>query len=145
MRVKRSTDPNIDPAPTVPRPGTSASLNVDEYAGQPSDHHRTGFPKPSGQSLSYWLQQVRCDPLLDHRTTLDLPLEADTVVVGSGLPGTLVAKHHLETWPDRSIVVLEAREFCSGATGRNAGHCKPEYVPLLCIQGLSIRTALPCG
>jgi hypothetical protein len=25
-------------------------------------------------------------------------------------------------------VVLEAREFCSGATGRNAGHCKPDVV-----------------
>jgi hypothetical protein len=24
------------------------------------------------------------------------------------------------------VVVLEAREFCSGATGRNAGHCKPD-------------------
>lgn len=23
-------------------------------------------------------------------------------------------------------MVLEAREFCSGATGRNAGHCKPD-------------------
>jgi glycine/D-amino acid oxidase-like deaminating enzyme len=38
----------------------------------------------------------------------------------------LVTKQHLETWPGKSVVVLEAREFCSGATGRNAGHCKPD-------------------
>jgi glycine/D-amino acid oxidase-like deaminating enzyme len=41
------------------------------------------------------------------------------------MTGTLVTKHHLETWPGKSVIVLEAREFCSGATGRNAGHCKP--------------------
>ncbi|KAF2108120.1 FAD dependent oxidoreductase [Lophiotrema nucula] len=79
-----------------------------------------------GQSLSYWLQQVRCDPLLDHRTTPDLPKEADTVIIGSGITGTLVAKHHLQAFPSKSVLVLEAREFCSGATGRNAGHCKPD-------------------
>ncbi|KAI1078920.1 DAO-domain-containing protein [Whalleya microplaca] len=103
-----------------------ASLNVDEYASAGNDGHWTGFPKPSGQSLSYWLQGVRCDPLLDHRTTPNLPPSADTVIIGSGITGTLVAKHHLETWPEKSVVVLEAREFCSGATGRNAGHCKPD-------------------
>jgi glycine/D-amino acid oxidase-like deaminating enzyme len=111
---------------SVSLPETSAALNVEEYASKPQSRHRTGFPKQGGQSLSYWLQQIRCDPLLDHRTTDKLPQEADTVIIGSGITGTLVAKHHLETFPDRSIAVLEAREFCSGATGRNAGHCKPD-------------------
>lgn len=41
-----------------------------------------------------------------------------------------MAKHCLETWPEKSVVVLEAREFCSGATGRNAGHCKPDQCEL---------------
>ncbi|KAK8073571.1 hypothetical protein PG994_004470 [Apiospora phragmitis] len=112
----------------VTRPGSSATLNVDESIGEGKERGagQWGFPRPKGQSLSYWLQQVRCDELIDHRTTEELPETADTVVIGSGITGTLVAKYHKQTWPDKSVVVLEARDFCSGATGRNAGHCKPD-------------------
>jgi glycine/D-amino acid oxidase-like deaminating enzyme len=121
------TSSTIGSATSITLPGISdAALNVEEYGSSPTPGNRTGFPKQGGQSLSYWLQQVRCDPLLDHRTTETLPKEADTVIIGSGISGTLVAKHHLETWPSKSVVVLEGREFCSGATGRNAGHCKPD-------------------
>jgi glycine/D-amino acid oxidase-like deaminating enzyme len=126
MKQADSGDSRIGGAPSVTLPNTTAALNVEEYASQPSSHGRTGFPKQGGQSLSYWLQQVRCDPLLDHRTTEEVPKDADTVIIGSGITGTLVAKHHLETFPSKQVVVLEAREFCSGATGRNAGHCKPD-------------------
>ncbi|KAL4796242.1 FAD dependent oxidoreductase-domain-containing protein [Aspergillus venezuelensis] len=93
-----------------------------------ADAHPTrfGFPKEGRYSLSYWLQGVQSDPLLHHRTTPDLPSSADVVIIGSGLSGTVIAKHCLETWPEKSVVILEAREFCSGATGRNAGHCKPD-------------------
>ncbi len=42
------------------------------------------------------------------------------------MTGTTVAKHCLATWPEKSVVILEARQFCSGATGRNAGHLKPD-------------------
>lgn len=63
------------PAASEIHHGTSARINGEW----------TGFPKTSGQSLSYWLQSVRCDPLLDHRTTPDLPRYADTVIIGSGV------------------------------------------------------------
>lgn len=126
MKEAASSSPRIGSAVGVTIPDVPGVLNAEEYASAPLPHGRTGFPRQSGQSLSYWLQQVRSDPLLDHRTTEVLPKQADTVVVGSGISGTLIAKHHLQTWPEKSVVVLEAREFCSGATGRNAGHCKPD-------------------
>ncbi|ORY35319.1 putative FAD dependent oxidoreductase [Naematelia encephala] len=87
----------------------------------------TGLPLAEGMSLSYWLQGVRNRPLLNARTTEELPKEADVVVIGSGITGSLAALKLLESEnPPKSVVVLEAREFCSGATGRNAGHCRPD-------------------
>jgi hypothetical protein len=70
------------------------TVNVEANAS-PTNQTRTGFPKQGGQSQSYWLQQVRSDPLLDHRTTEALPQDADTVIIGSGITGTLAAKEHL--------------------------------------------------
>ncbi|THU84146.1 DAO-domain-containing protein [Dendrothele bispora CBS 962.96] len=85
------------------------------------------FPQLKAQSLSYWLQGVRANPLLDHRTTENVPEEADVVIIGSGMTGALTALKLLSSSnPPSSILMLEARELCSGATGRNAGHCKPD-------------------
>ncbi|PVH74127.1 DAO-domain-containing protein [Cadophora sp. DSE1049] len=84
------------------------------------------FPKSGGGSISHWLQGALEDPLFNYRTTAELPSSADIVIIGSGISGTLIAKTCLETWPEKSVAVLEARGFCSGATGRNAGHCKPD-------------------
>ncbi|KAJ7618032.1 DAO-domain-containing protein [Roridomyces roridus] len=85
------------------------------------------FPISSGMSLSHWLQSVRSSPLLDYRSTQDLPTTADVVIVGSGMSGTFIAYELLrQPNPPSKVVVLEAREFCSGATGRNSGHCKPD-------------------
>ena len=57
---------------------------------------------------------------MGHRTTKDLPQEADIVIVGSGITGASAARFLAED--DRakglSIVMLEAREACWGATGR---------------------------
>ncbi|WVF70923.1 hypothetical protein IAT40_005718 [Kwoniella sp. CBS 6097] len=85
-----------------------------------------GFPLAEGACLSGWLQGVRRDPLIDFRSSEKLPEEVDAVVVGSGATGTLVALELLKSDPGRKVLLLEAREFCSGATGRNAGHCRPD-------------------
>lgn len=45
----------------------------------------TGRPLEKGMCLSYWLQNIRCDPLLDHRSTDTLSAEADVVIIGSGV------------------------------------------------------------
>ncbi|KAG8534090.1 uncharacterized protein KY384_000933 [Bacidia gigantensis] len=70
------------------------------------------------------------DFLLGHRTTEELPSEADVVIVGSGITGASAARFLLEDKRAKGleIVMLEAREVCWGATGRNGGHCQPLLV-----------------
>ncbi|KAL3489694.1 FAD dependent oxidoreductase-domain-containing protein [Aspergillus germanicus] len=76
---------------------------------------------------SFWRTQPHA--LDSHRTTEDLPKEADIVIIGAGYAGASVTHHILEQTKDGetpSIVILEGREACSGATGRNGGHLKPD-------------------
>ncbi|WVR03558.1 hypothetical protein IAU60_000550 [Kwoniella sp. DSM 27419] len=84
------------------------------------------LPIPLGD-LSVWQRSTRDHPLLNAGRDEDLPEEADVVIIGSGMCGAVIA-HSLLQSPDRpaSIAVLEAREICSGASGRNAGHCRPD-------------------
>jgi choline dehydrogenase-like flavoprotein len=58
--------------------------------------------------------------LLGHRTTEQLPEEADIIIVGSGITGTSTARYLSEDAraKGKSIVVLDAREACWCATGR---------------------------
>ena len=87
---------------------------------------QSGLPTPL-PTASFWL----CEPspvLLGHRSTPDLPRAADVVVVGSGIAGAFAAWHLLAgdgrrppgkaARPRKSVVMLEAREACEGATGR---------------------------
>lgn len=48
----------------------------------------------------------------------------DYVIIGSGISGAMIAYNLLKKFPKRRIMMLEAREICSGATGRNGGHTK---------------------
>lgn len=85
-----------------------------------------GFPVEN-PCLSFWLQGTRSSTLLGHCTTESLPDVAEVVIIGSGFSGVATA-YYLLTAPNppRSVVILEAREACDGATGRNGGHCKPD-------------------
>ncbi|KAF2199067.1 FAD dependent oxidoreductase-like protein [Delitschia confertaspora ATCC 74209] len=71
---------------------------------------------------SYW--HIPKSPLSNHLHADLLPPTADFVIIGSGITGTLLAYNLLNALPDSNIVMLEAREVCSGATGRNGGHTK---------------------
>ncbi|EMD84899.1 hypothetical protein COCC4DRAFT_154574 [Bipolaris maydis ATCC 48331] len=94
------------------------------------------FPVPNSLP-SYWRKQPAA--IDNHRSTTDLVSAADIVVIGAGYSGASIV-HHLAEESLRagkatpSIVILEAREACSGATGRNGGHLKPD--PLLRPAGL---------
>ncbi|GAB1733066.1 hypothetical protein NU195Hw_g2327t1 [Hortaea werneckii] len=91
-------------------------------AGLPSEHSTKSFWHTEPSAL-----------LLGHRSTRQLPKHADVVIVGSGITGTAIAHHLLsKSQPsangekrDLDVVMLEAREACWGATGRNGGHCQP--------------------
>jgi glycine/D-amino acid oxidase-like deaminating enzyme len=48
----------------------------------------------------------------------------DYVIIGSGISGTMIAYNLLKKFPRSRVMMLEARELCSGATGRNGGHTK---------------------
>ena len=85
-----------------------------------------GYPHPE-PCLSFWLQGTRGSSLLGLRTTETLPETAEVTIIGSGITGAAAA-YFILTGPNppKSVIMLEARELCHGATGRNGGHCRPD-------------------
>ncbi|KAJ5308926.1 hypothetical protein PENANT_c013G08265 [Penicillium antarcticum] len=87
-------------------------------------HADPGVPKSSTTS-SFWIQPKHD---FGQTSSTPLPTETDTVIIGSGITGASIARTLLQNRPsqpkssDPSVVVLEARTICSGATGRNGGH-----------------------
>lgn len=75
-----------------------------------------GLPR-SNPTVSYW--QDPPDAIADHRTTPELPQSADIVIIGSGISGASIAFNILDQEPMKKVIVLEARQACSGASGRN--------------------------
>lgn len=91
---------------------------------------------------SYW--QDPPDDIADLRTTPHLPGSTDVVIIGSGITGAAVAWNMLQDGSasgrsgtgtaSPSIVMLEARQACSGATGRN-GQLNPfRFTPVVVAQ-----------
>ena len=83
----------------------------------------------SDSSVSYWQAESQDSPLHDHGKEEALPSASsavDVVIIGSGMSGAVAAYELQRKAPDLSIVMLEARQACSGATGRNGGHCRPD-------------------
>lgn len=74
-------------------------------------------------TISFWLSEQT--EFSRFRSTENIPKEVDTLIIGSGYAGTSTAYHLLEQDPNADVAVFEARNLCSGATGRNGGHVKP--------------------
>lgn len=68
-------------------------------------------------TISYW--QDPPDDIADLRSTPELPRTTDIVIIGSGISGASIAYNILKRAPGTKVVMLEARQACSGATGRN--------------------------
>lgn len=104
------------------------------------------FPTPKSTD-SFWLsQRSRFD---SYRSTPDIPDTTDIAIIGAGLSGISTAyyilRSHNSGQPPPSITIFEAREFCSGATGRNGGHTKlsvARYDEILKRDGLEAANEL---
>jgi ribulose 1,5-bisphosphate synthetase/thiazole synthase len=69
-------------------------------------------------TLPYWRTELH--DIDSHRSSAELPAECDIVIIGAGLAGVSTAYFLVDGNPSPPfIVLLEAREVCSGATGRN--------------------------
>ncbi|GAM44026.1 hypothetical protein TCE0_060r19316 [Talaromyces pinophilus] len=92
------------------------------------------FLPPPNSTLPFWLTDR--SPLDQIRSTPDLPSESDIVIIGAGYAGISLAYHLLTSAQNSgsevpSITILEARTICSGATGRNGGHVRPDTYSLM--------------
>ena len=87
-----------------------------------------GIPSPQ-PAQTYWLNDPP-HPELVNLCSPELPQTADVVIIGSGIAGAAVARSLLHerrrrnTRTSERVVVLDARQLCSGATARNGGHIK---------------------
>jgi cysteine synthase len=50
--------------------------------------------------------------------------EVGIAVIGTGMTAASLVRTLYSKQPDLKIVLVEARDLCSGATGRNGGHIK---------------------
>ncbi|EEA19405.1 hypothetical protein TMatcc_009538 [Talaromyces marneffei ATCC 18224] len=93
------------------------------------------FLPPRTSTLPFWLTDR--SPLDQTRSTPDLPSDSDIVIIGAGYAGISLAYHLLKSASEAgsqdvpSITILEARTICSGATGRNGGHVRPDTYSLI--------------
>jgi hypothetical protein len=111
---------------------TLKSISESYYAVSKRISADPGLPVPH-PSRSYW-----CDPPapLPEPDSILLPSHVDVVIIGSGIAGTAIARtllDHQNLKKDEKgvkIVMLEAREVCSGATGRSVLFLPSLYVRL---------------
>jgi hypothetical protein len=78
------------------------------------EHVSLPLPNPT---TSYW--QDPPDEIANLRSTKHLPGHVDYIIIGSGISGASIAYNLIKKKPNSSILMLEARQACSGATGRN--------------------------
>ncbi|KAH7320811.1 FAD dependent oxidoreductase-domain-containing protein [Stachybotrys elegans] len=102
---------------------TLSGLNAQFQAALQRATKAPGLPVPNPSS-SYWQDDAPFPSLADAQVDA-LPDEVDVVIIGSGITAAAAARALLEVSPEPPrILVLEARQLCSGATGRNGGHIK---------------------
>jgi glycine/D-amino acid oxidase-like deaminating enzyme len=101
---------------------TIATLNKQFEAVLDRINHPPAAPS-ANPTTPYWHRDPPFPELVDIQG--DIPETADVVIVGTGITGAAAARALVElSSKPLKIVVVEARQLCSGATGRNGGHIK---------------------
>ena len=87
-------------------------------------------PLPAGSTPSYWQNEAtKLQAHVAPKSLDQLPDASDIVIIGGGYAGVAIAYHLLKSdAPPKSVLLLEARQICSGATGRNGGHLRPDLL-----------------
>ncbi|KAJ7736538.1 FAD dependent oxidoreductase [Mycena maculata] len=92
------------------------------------------LPVPN-PTRSFWIDTPNGNPLAKEGSDGAFIDDTDICIIGSGITGVSAA-YHLSIAVERGdiprpadkplrVLILEARDFCSGATGRNGGHLTP--------------------
>ncbi|KAF9224266.1 FAD dependent oxidoreductase [Gyrodon lividus] len=98
-----------------------------------SPYKPAGLPS-TNPTRSFWTHSSPdANPLAREGSEGPLTTDADICIVGSGITGAGVAyhlsgaasSHDVALESQLKVVILEARDFCAGATGRNGGHLTP--------------------
>ena len=132
----------------VPMP---SQVEVDSYF----PHNPSPCPLPVPHPTeSFWLHSSPgCNPLADYGRTSPLPQQVDILIIGSGISGISTLYHLIQGLRNSSrsvtkIAVLEARQFCSGATGRNGGEAitvpNIQSNQLMHLHTRTLHMLLPC-
>lgn len=103
--------------------GSMAKLNVNSELPPSSERQTESYLPVPNPGECFWQEQPH--ELHDHCSTEDLPEYTDILIIGAGYAGIATA-YHLSELTNKSITILEARSACSGATGRNGGHLRPD-------------------
>jgi hypothetical protein len=110
-----------------------------------SNMGKDGLPS-STTTQSYWLRDLS-SVLTGPGVRGDLPSTVDVVVIGSGITGAFAARKLVKNGSG-SVLMLEAREACSGATGRVSLDSIRDYISksrrLTCVNCAEWRS-LPTG
>ncbi|KAJ5708777.1 hypothetical protein N7493_010111 [Penicillium malachiteum] len=84
------------------------------------------LPHPDS-TLSIWHRTTRSFPHLHANRLIPVPESTKYLIIGSGISGALTAWKLVESGvKGEDILIIEAREAVSGASGRNAGHIRPD-------------------
>ena len=94
-------------------------------------------PQGIDRNQSFWFSTIT----LDEPNRLAQSLKSDIAIVGGGLLGLSTAYHLNSYFPDRRIILVEARRIANGASGRNGGHVLPlsARATFQAMKGLSLK------